>query len=132
MTVNTFEDKSDKSFESAELLVKNSHKNSSIHSYYYSCFQLLNHFLIVHCRFTELDIKEFSRTKESHNDVISEVKKKLDEEEVNYIKLFSELNLIKKERVKADYGMAFVTDTEDTKKKTMFFREQFKSLINDI
>ena len=95
MTVNTFEDKSDKSFESAELLVKNSHKNSSIHSYYYSCFQLLNHFLIVHCRFTERDIKEFSRTKESHNDVISEVKKKLDEEEVNYIKLFSELNFNK-------------------------------------
>ena len=43
MTVNTFEDKSDKSFESAELLVKKSHKNSSIHSYYYSHCQLLNH-----------------------------------------------------------------------------------------
>lgn len=132
MAANTFEDKSDNTFESAELLVKSGRNNSSIHSYYYSCFQLLNHFLVVHCRFTAQDIKEFSRTKESHNDVISEVKKKLDEKEINYIRLFSELNLIKKERVKADYGIAFVTNTVDTKKKTMFFREQFKSLINDI
>lgn len=132
MAANTFEEKSDKTFESAELLVSNNHKNSSIHSYYYSCFQLLHHFLIIRCRFTEYDIRKFSKSNESHNDVISEVKKKLDSEGINYIHLFSELNLIKKERVKADYGMAFVISTEETKKKTVFFREQFKSLINDI
>lgn len=132
MAANTFEEKSDKTFESAELLVSNNHKNSSIHCYYYSCYQLLNHFLIVHCRYTEDDIRDFTRTNESHNDVMSEVKKKLNDEGINYIKLFSELNLIKKARVKADYGLAFVFNIEDTQKKTVYFRDQFKEIINDI
>ena len=129
---NTFEEKSDNTFESAELLVLNKRKNSSIHCYYYSCYQLLSHFLIVHCRFTEQDIRNFTRTKTSHNDVISEVKKKLDSENIKHIKLFSELNIMKKERVLAYYGMAFVLNTEETKKRAVFFREQFKSIINDI
>ena len=41
------------------------------------------------------------------------------------------MNLLKKERAKADYGMAFVINTADTRKKTVNFREQFKVLIDE-
>lgn len=131
MAANTFEEKSDKTFESAELLVKNNHKNSSIHCYYYSCLQLLNHFLCDYCRYTERDIGDLANDKESHNKVISHVKEKLNERNINSITVFSELNLIKKQRAKADYGMAFVIDTDYTKKKAVFFRENFKLLLDE-
>lgn len=131
MPANTFEDKSDKTFESAELLVANSHKNSSIHCYYYSCLQLLNHFLVAHCRCSEQQVKDLVNDKESHNNLMNFVKEKLNEEGINSIKIFSELQLIKKERVKADYGMGFVIDTNNTRTKTVFFRDNFKQLMDE-
>lgn len=131
MAANNFEDKSDKTFDSAEILVKNDQKNSSIHCYYYSCLQLLNHFLNIHCRYSEKEIRDFANDKESHNKVINLVKTKLDEKGVNALNIFGELNLLKKDRVRADYGMAFVIDIDDTRKKTEHFRKQFKTLIDD-
>lgn len=131
MAANNFEDKSDKTFDSAEILVKNNQKNSSIHCYYYSCLQLLNHFLNVHCRYSENEIRDLANDKESHNKVINLVKTKFDERDINALSIFGELNLLKKERAKADYGMAFVIDTDDTRKKTVNFRKQFKILIDD-
>ncbi|HBR10664.1 MAG TPA: hypothetical protein DD740_00335 [Chryseobacterium sp.] len=131
MTTNNFEDKSDKTFDSAEILVSNNQKNSSIHCYYYSCLQLLNHFLNKQCRYSEQEIRNFANDKESHNKVINLVKTKLDEKGINALSIFGDLNLLKKARVKADYGMAFVIDTETTRKKTVHFREQFKTLIDD-
>lgn len=129
---NNFEEKSDKTFESAELLVLNQHKNSSIHCYYYSCLQLMQHFLNNHYGYSESDIKNIGNSKESHNDLLAVVKKKFSDEGIVEITLFSEFILIKKQRVKADYGMNYVIDTEFTKKKTVYFREKFKSLIYDI
>ncbi|MCG2791947.1 MAG: hypothetical protein L6262_00165 [Weeksellaceae bacterium] len=131
MAANNFEEKSDKTFDSAEILVSNNQKNSSIHCYYYSCLQLLNHFLNIHCRYTEKEIRNFANDKESHNKVINLVKTKLDEKGINALSIFGELNLLKKERTNADYGMAFVINTEDTRKKTVHFREKFKILIDD-
>lgn len=131
MAANNFEDKSDKTFDSAEILVKNDQKNSSIHCYYYSCLQLLNHFLNIHCRYSEKEIRDFANDKESHNKVINLVKTKLDEKGINALNIFGELNLLKKDRVRADYGMAFVIDIDDTRKKTQYFRKQFKTLIDD-
>lgn len=131
MAANTFEEKSDNTYESAEILVKNSQKNSSIHCYYYSCLQLLNHFLHHHCRYSEFEIRNLANDKESHNKVISHVKEKLNERNINSVKVFSELNLIKKQRVQADYGMGFVIDTDYTKNKTIFFRENFKLLLDE-
>lgn len=131
MAANNFEDKSDKTFDSAEILVKYDQKNSSIHCYYYSCLQLLNHFLNIHCRYSEKEIRDFANDKESHNKVINLVKTKLDEKGINALNIFGELNLLKKDRVRADYGMAFVIDIDDTRKKTEYFRKQFKTLIDD-
>ena len=131
MAANNFEDKSDKTFDSAEILVKNDQKNSSIHCYYYSCLQLLNHFLNIHCRYSEQEIRDFANDKESHNKVINLVKTKLHEKDINALNIFGELNLLKKDRVRADYGMAFVIDIDDTRKKTEHFRKQFKTLIDD-
>ena len=131
MAANNFEEKSDKTFDSAEILVNNNQKNSSIHCYYYSCLQLLNHFLNIHCRYTEKEIRDFANDKESHNKVINLVKMKLDEKGINALNIFGDLNLLKKERAKADYGMAFVINTADTRKKTVNFREQFKLLIDE-
>ena len=56
---------------------------------------------------------------------------KLDEKGINALNIFGDLNLLKKERAKADYGMAFVINTADTRKKTVNFREQFKLLIDE-
>lgn len=131
MAANNFEEKSDKTFDSAEILVNNNQKNSSIHCYYYSCLQLLNHFLNIHCRYSEKEIRDFANDKESHNKVINLVKTKLDEKGINALGIFGDLNLLKKERGKADYGMPFVINTEDTRKKTVHFRKQFKILIDD-
>lgn len=131
MAANTFEEKSDKTFESAELMVSNNHKNSSIHCYYYSCLQLLNHFLNFHCRYTEAEIRALANDKESHNKMMNLVKTKLDEKDKNAPNVFGELTLLKKERVKADYGMAYVIDTDEARRKTVYFREQFKLLIDE-
>lgn len=132
MAANTFEEKSDKTFESAELLVSNNHKSSSIHSYYYSCYQLLNHFLIVHCRYSENEIRDLAKDKESHSKMTNLVKTKLDENGINYFHIFGQLATLKKQRVDADYGMAFVTKTDDIRNKTINFREKFKILIDEI
>lgn len=128
---NTFEDKSDNTFESAELLVLNNRKNSSIHSYYYSCYQLLNHFLNVHCRYSEDEIRNLAKDKESHNTMTNLVKTKLDENGQNSLYIFGQLATLKKRRNDADYGMAFVISANDVREKAINFREQFKILIDE-
>lgn len=128
---NTFEEKSDNTFESAELLVLNKRKNSSIHCYYYSCYQLLNHFLNVHCRYSEDEIRNLAKDKESHNIMTNLVKTKLDENGQNSLYIFGQLAILKKRRNDADYGMAFVISANDVREKANNFREQFKILIDE-
>ncbi|CAI9680444.1 HEPN domain-containing protein [Elizabethkingia anophelis] len=127
MAINNYEDKSDKTHASAVLLNKNNHYNSSIHCYYYSCFQLLKHFLIEVCNYTEQELNDKTKDKDSHNTIITLAKKYFIENGINSTTLFSCLMLVKKHRITADYKQKFVqkSEVEDVEKKTLYF-------INDI
>lgn len=134
MSANNYEEKSDKTFDSAELLFDKSHNNSSIHSYYYSCIQLVNNFIVKHCGYTEAELIELTKDKESHNKTFTIVKEFLHDTGLNPVNAFSELNLIKKQRIKADYRMSFVVknEAEVTRKKTIYFRQTLKSYDDEI
>jgi hypothetical protein len=134
MSTNNYEDKSDITFDSAEMLHRNNKNNSSIHGYYYSCLQLINNFIVKNCKYTEAELLEKAKCKDSHNEITNIVKDYFHSNNINPINLFSELNIIKKQRVKDDYEMQLIIKSEAdvVRSKTIYFRKQLKQFDNEI
>ncbi len=129
----TLGDKSENTFKSGCCLFDNNYHNSSIHCFYYSCYQLLGHYLHA-LGYNKDQIEGIINNGNSHNNILTEVKKCLAKNKYNYIEIFEILGKIKKVRISADYNIPKVGVKEATKTKdrTILFLNEFNALINAI
>ena len=114
--MGVFRDKSDKTFSSGELLLSNTHYNSSVHCFYYSCFQLIIDLLREEYRYTDEQISSGTNNSSSHNSVINQLKSCLINSKINYSFLDSYAK-IKQLRVKADYSDKNIAKKKSNKDK---------------
>lgn len=114
--MGVFRDKSDKTFCSAEFLLDNSHFNSCVHCFYYSCFQLIIDLLKEEYRYTDEQISSGTNNSTSHNNIINQLKSCLKNSQTN-CNIFSDFGQIKKARIKADYQEQSVAEKEAKKIK---------------
>ncbi len=131
--MGVFRDKSDKTFSSGELLLSNTHYNSSVHCFYYSCFQLIIDLLREEYRYTDEQISSGTNNSSSHDKIINQLKICLSEEsriDYNIINLFS---LIKKARKKADYEEQNIgkKEAEKTKDRATEIRKELNKIYRN-
>lgn len=130
--MGVFRDKSDKTFSSGELLLSNTHYNSSVHCFYYSCFQLIIDLLREEYRYTDEQISSGTNNSSSHNNVINQLKSCLINSKINYSFLDSYAK-IKQLRVKADYSDKNIAKKKaiKIKEKAMKFREELNKIYEN-
>lgn len=130
--MGVFRDKSDKTFSSGELLLSNTHYNSSVHCFYYSCFQLIIDLLREEYRYTDEQISSGTNNSSSHNSVINQLKSCLINSKINYSFLDSYAK-IKQLRVKADYSDKNIAKKKaiKIKEKAMKFREELNKIYEN-
>lgn len=129
----TLGDKSENTYKSGCCLFDNNYHNSSIHCFYYSCYQLLGHYLHA-SGYSKEQIENVINDGNSHNKILSEVKKCLSKKGYNYFELFDTLSNIKRIRINADYKIPKVgiKEAKKTKDRAELFLNQFNALINAI
>lgn len=130
--MGAFKDKSDKTFSSGELLLSNAHYNSSIHCFYYSCFQLIMDLLKEEYLYTDEQINSGTNSSSSHNNIINQLKYCLKSSEFDY-KFLTDLEKIKIVRIKADYKNQNIgeKEAEKTKDKAIKFREELNKIYEN-
>ena len=72
--MGAFKDKSDETFSSGELLLSNAHYNSSVHCFYYSCFQLVKDLLKEEYKYSDSQMNSGTNNSSSHDKIISSSK----------------------------------------------------------
>lgn len=130
--MGAFRDKSDKTFSSGELLLSRAHYNSSVHCFYYSCFQLIIDLLREEYRYTDEQINSGTNNSSSHNNVINQLKCCLTNSKFDY-KFFTDLEKIKKARMKADYKEQEIggKEAEKTKDRATEFRKELNKIYEN-
>lgn len=130
--MGAFRDKSDKTFSSGELLLSNTHYNSSVHCFYYSCFQLIIDLLREEYRYTDEQISSGTNNSSSHNNVINQLKSCLINSKINY-KFLGNYTIIKDTRIKADYSDENIAeeDAMKIKEEVMKFREELNKIYEN-
>lgn len=112
--MGTFKDKSEQTLSSAELLLNNSHYNSCVHCFYYSCFQLVLDLLRGEFCYKDEQIDAGTKNSLSHNVIINELKKSLEKSNIDY-QFLSDFGKLKKMRIKADYSDKCIPEKEAKK-----------------
>lgn len=130
--MGVFRDKSDKTFSSGELLLSHDHYNSSVHCFYYSCFQLIIDLLREEYMYTDEQISSGTNNSSSHSNIINQLKSCLINSKINYSFLDSYAK-IKQLRVKADYSDENITEKKamKIKEKAMKFREELNKIYEN-
>lgn len=131
--MGAFKDKSDETFSSGELLLSNAHYNSSVHCFYYSCFQLVKDLLKEEYKYSDSQMNSGTNNSSSHDKIINQLKICLLEEsriDYNIISLFS---LIKKARKKADYEEQNIgkKEAEKTKDRATEIRKELNKIYRN-
>lgn len=131
--MGVFRDKSDITFSSAEFLFNNSHFNSCVHCFYYSCFQLVIDLLKEEYKYSDEQISSGTDNSSSHNNIICQLKSCLRNSEINDRFLSEDFPIIKKMRIKADYGQRCVAkkEAEKIKERATKLREELNKLYKN-
>lgn len=142
MSACTFEEKSDVTFLSAELLFKNKKHNSCVNGYYYSCFQLINHFIrnVFNVSKDEFNLmiekmrEDDTKFTDSHNMTINIFGNLMADKGINDTNLLSILGFLKKVRKQADYDESFVDVklAEQSSKKAEYFIQTLKDYKDEL
>ena len=107
--------KSEASKKAADFLLTNRHYNSSVHCYYYSCFQKIKSKLLILSEESELEQDQRRQKVSSHVFYLNKIDKELTGIGANERDLFffiKDLNTLKRLRNQADYDDIEVKPTE--------------------
>jgi uncharacterized protein (UPF0332 family) len=117
--ISQLSNKSEMNFSAAEQLQKNAHYCSTVHCSYYSSLQLIKHILLHRVYGTEEQLSAKKDGNEGlHEFYINEVVKFLKNNNKDWRTVNTEINQLKKLRVKADYKDLPV-DFEDGRKSIL-------------
>ncbi|CAD0220276.1 Eukaryotic translation initiation factor 5 [Chryseobacterium sp. JV274] len=103
--------KSQNTYDSGDVLRSNNMFNSSIHCYYYTCMQAMNHVFHIKENLTDSQIRDLSKTSESHNNAINRLVKIIGLSSRNALTV--DLMKLKEKRQLADYR-EFLLDDDDS------------------
>ncbi len=132
--MGAFKDKSDKTFSSGELLLSNAHYNSSVHCFYYSCFQLVKDLLKEEYKYSDSQMNSGTNNSSSHDKIINQLRIcLLEESRINCNIIISLFSLIKKARKKADYKEQNIgkKEAEKTKDRATEIRKELNKIYRN-
>ena len=110
--------KSDENFQAIDLLLQENLFSPVIHCSYYSCLQLIIHFVYEYCEVTEEQILEETKDKGSHNfylnKYVSEIKRINSR---NAVLFYQYISKFKRKRTESDYQLEEVAKEDSIKAK---------------
>lgn len=123
--------KSDENIKAAELLVEGNMYASSVHCSYYACFQLMKYVLHAKLNFDYIQQDKLTKGKGSHNLLIGTFKKKYRvTDKKAAFKIATDIDLLKKNRQKADYTPTVICDS--TKNEVEKLKKDIIQQLNNI